>query len=157
MPGWLAARCDLWTLAEAACLPPDEPLKAPVAAAAATATIATTPSSAANADPILETSSRERSECAKRGGGQLPRLLGQVRQVCRIARVLGGQANLWAEYIPNLRQVEYMMFPRLGALSEVDWSPREMRDWQNFRDRTALNEKRLDIMGVNYRPLAKPD
>ena len=73
------------------------------------------------------------------------------------SHVLGGQANLWAEYIPNLRQVEYMMFPRLGALSEVDWSPKEMRDWQNFRDRTALNEKRLDVMGVNYRPLAKPD
>ncbi len=72
-------------------------------------------------------------------------------------RVLGGQANLWAEYIPNLRQVEYMMFPRLGALSEVDWSPKEIRDWQNFRERTALNEKRLDVMGVNYRPLAKPD
>jgi hexosaminidase len=73
------------------------------------------------------------------------------------SRILGGQANLWAEYIPNLRQVEYMMFPRLGALSEVDWSPKEMRDWQNFRDRTALNEKRLDAMGVNYRPLAKPE
>jgi len=73
------------------------------------------------------------------------------------SHILGGQANLWAEYIPNLRQVEYMMFPRLGALSEVDWSPKEMRDWQNFRDRTALNEKRLDAMGVNYRPLAKPE
>jgi len=37
------------------------------------------------------------------------------------AHVLGGQANLWTEYIPNLRQVEYMMFPRLGALAEADW------------------------------------
>ncbi len=71
--------------------------------------------------------------------------------------VLGGQANLWTEYIPNLRQVEYMMFPRLDALSEVDWSPAGGRDWEHFQVRTADNEKRLDAMGVNYRPLSKPD
>ena len=72
-------------------------------------------------------------------------------------KVLGGQANLWTEYIPNFRQVGYMMFPRLGALSEADWSPKEARDWDNFRTRAALNEKRLDAVGVNYRPLSKPD
>lgn len=73
------------------------------------------------------------------------------------AHVLGGQANLWTEYIPNLRQVEYMMFPRLGALAEVDWSPKERRDWDDFKARTAINEKRLDAMNVKYRPLSKPD
>jgi hexosaminidase len=73
------------------------------------------------------------------------------------AHVLGGQANLWTEYIPNLRQVEYMMFPRIGALAEVDWSPKETRDWESFKARTALNEKRLDALGINYRPLSKPD
>jgi hexosaminidase len=71
--------------------------------------------------------------------------------------VLGGQANLWTEYIPNLRQVEYMMFPRLGALAEVDWSPKEIRNWDDFKMRTAVNEKRLNAMGINYRPLSKPD
>ena len=71
--------------------------------------------------------------------------------------VLGGQANLWTEYVPNLRQVEYMMFPRLGALAEVDWSPKSSRDWENFKSRAAQNEKRLDAMGVNYRPLSMPD
>ena len=73
------------------------------------------------------------------------------------AHVLGGQANLWTEYVPNLHQVEYMMFPRLGALSEADWSPPAARDWENFKTRTVLNEKRLDAMGVNYRPLSKPE
>jgi hexosaminidase len=71
--------------------------------------------------------------------------------------VLGGQANLWTEYIPNLRQVEYMMFPRLGALSEVDWSLRDARNWDDFKARTAVNEKRLDLMNINYRPLSKAD
>jgi hexosaminidase len=73
------------------------------------------------------------------------------------SHVLGGQANLWTEYVPNLRQVQYMMFPRLGALAEVDWSPRGVRDWDDFKARAALNEKRLDALGVNYRPLSKPD
>jgi hexosaminidase len=73
------------------------------------------------------------------------------------AHVLGGQANLWTEYIPNLRQVEYMMFPRIDALAEVDWSPKDARDWNDFKARAALNEKRLDALGVNYRPLSKPD
>lgn len=73
------------------------------------------------------------------------------------ARILGGQANLWAEYIPNLPQVEYMMFPRLGALAEATWSPKTARDFENFKARTAVNEKRLGALGVNYRPLSKPE
>ena len=108
--------------------------------------------------------STNRSAEPKAFGGYLP--LKQVYEFEPIpdglalefqTHVLGGQANLWTEYVPNLRQVEYMMFPRLGALSEVDWSPKEGRDWNDFQTRTALNEKRLSLMGVNYRPLAKPD
>jgi len=73
------------------------------------------------------------------------------------SHVLGGQANLWTEYIPNFRQVEYMMFPRLEALAEVNWSPKELRNWEDFKSRAALNEKRLDALGVNFRPVSKPD
>jgi len=42
-------------------------------------------------------------------------------------------------------------------LAEVDWSPKTSRDWENFKSRAAQNEKRLDAMGVNYRPLSMPD
>jgi N-acetyl-beta-hexosaminidase len=42
-------------------------------------------------------------------------------------------------------------------LAEVDWSPKDARDWNDFKARAALNEKRLDALGVNYRPLSKPD
>jgi hexosaminidase len=73
------------------------------------------------------------------------------------SHVLGGQANLWTEYVPNFRHAEYMMFPRLGALAENDWSPKATHDWENFQKRTAINEKRLDAMGVNYRPVSKPE
>ena len=51
--------------------------------------------------------------------------------------VLGGQGNLWTEYVPNLQQVEYMMFPRLGALAETYWSPKDARDFENFKTRTC--------------------
>ena len=73
------------------------------------------------------------------------------------SHILGGQANLWTEYIPSLARVEYMMFPRLCALAEVNWSPASARDWEGFKERTGVNEQRLAAMGVNYRPLAKPE
>jgi hypothetical protein len=42
-------------------------------------------------------------------------------------------------------------------LSEDDWSFPAAKSWDDFQGRAALNEKRLDAMGVNYRALSKPD
>jgi hexosaminidase len=72
------------------------------------------------------------------------------------ALVLGGQANLWTELMYFGRQVEYMAFPRLSALAEVFWSPREKRDFADFSRRLVAHGLRLDALGVNrYRgPLA---
>ncbi len=67
------------------------------------------------------------------------------------SHILGGQANLWTEYVPSLAHVEYMMFPRLCALAEVDWSPKSARNWGDFQQRLAVHEKRLDELSVNYR------
>jgi len=63
---------------------------------------------------------------------------------------LGGQANLWTELIYFGRQAEYMLFPRLCALSEVFWSPREMRNFEDFSRRLRLHEHRLDTLDVSY-------
>jgi hexosaminidase len=65
------------------------------------------------------------------------------------ARILGGQANLWSEFMYFGRQVEYMAFPRLCALSEVFWSPREKRDFASFERRMEKHGKTLDLLGVN--------
>ena len=51
--------------------------------------------------------------------------------------VLGGQANLWSEYIPTKKQSQYMIYPRLAALSETLWSPKELRNWDDFSSRTV--------------------
>jgi hexosaminidase len=64
--------------------------------------------------------------------------------------ILGAQANLWTEYIANTRKVEYMLFPRVSALSEVLWSPPQNREWTEFEKRLEQQVKRYDLWKVNY-------
>ncbi len=64
--------------------------------------------------------------------------------------VLGGQANLWSEYITTEEHSEYMIFPRLAALSETVWSPKELRDWDDFSSRLPALFKRYEYRGINY-------
>jgi hexosaminidase len=78
--------------------------------------------------------------------------------------ILGAQANVWTEYMPSFEHVEYMVFPRLCALAEVDWSPKASRNWDDFSRRVRIDCLRLDQLGVNHRavsataeePLADP-
>ncbi|MFZ4621604.1 MAG: beta-N-acetylhexosaminidase [Bacteroidota bacterium] len=64
--------------------------------------------------------------------------------------ILGGQGNLWTENIPHFRAVEYMIYPRSWALSEVFWSPKEKKDWNNFSSRMESHFLRADAAGINY-------
>ena len=59
-------------------------------------------------------------------------------------RVLGAQANLWTEHIVTPAQVDHALFPRLDALAEITWSPRDKRDWRGFL-------ARLEPQLVRYR------
>ncbi|MGD9631193.1 MAG: family 20 glycosylhydrolase [Pyrinomonadaceae bacterium] len=65
--------------------------------------------------------------------------------------ILGGQANIWTEYLETPAAVEYMAFPRMLALSEVLWSKKEDRNFDDFRRRLNAILPRLDRQGVNYR------
>jgi len=51
--------------------------------------------------------------------------------------VLGAQANLWTEQIGSFEHVEYMILPRMLALSEVVWSPKNTRNCKNFYQRKS--------------------
>jgi hexosaminidase len=64
--------------------------------------------------------------------------------------ILGGQANLWTEYIKNPSKVEYMVFPRMSALSEVLWTPKEKKNWKDFEKRLQTQLKRYAMWGANY-------
>jgi hexosaminidase len=66
-------------------------------------------------------------------------------------RVLGAQGQLWTEYIPDARNLEYKAYPRATALSEVVWSTPERRDYGDFIARLAEHQRRLDALGVNHR------
>lgn len=62
--------------------------------------------------------------------------------------IMGAQANVWTEYIETTNHVEYMLLPRMLALSEVVWSPKESRDYKDFSERI---EKHYDILAKkNY-------
>ena len=62
--------------------------------------------------------------------------------------VLGAQGNLWTEYIGNERIAEYMLFPRMTALSEVLWS--QKKDSVDFKKRLTTQVKRYQMWGTNY-------
>jgi hexosaminidase len=64
--------------------------------------------------------------------------------------ILGGQACLWTEKVPTFRQVEYMSFPRVWALSDIYWSPKGTKNWTNFISRMEKAMERADIAGWNY-------
>lgn len=64
--------------------------------------------------------------------------------------IIGAQANLWTEYIPNTSKLEYMLFPRLTALSEVLWSAKENKNWSNFEKKLNTQFKRYDFWNWNY-------
>ena len=65
--------------------------------------------------------------------------------------VLGTQAQLWTEYMPNAKQVEYMAFPRACAHAEVAWTPPAIKDYADFQARLSAHLERLAILDVNYR------
>ena len=72
----------------------------------------------------------------------------------REKQVLGCQANIWTEYIPNLPKWEYHVFPRALALAEVAWTPQELKNEKDFRKRLDRQLPFLDARGVNYK---RPD
>ncbi len=76
--------------------------------------------------------------------------------------LIGTQFQVWTEYIPDGRALEYMIFPRACALAEVAWAggpvslDAESGTGTSLADRIAAHLPRLDAAGVEYRPLAGP-
>lgn len=64
--------------------------------------------------------------------------------------ILGVQGNLWSEYIKTPEKVEYMVYPRATAISEVAWTANEAKDYNDFTIRLKTHFQRLKNLGVNY-------
>jgi hexosaminidase len=66
--------------------------------------------------------------------------------------ILGGQANLWTEQVYNIRQAEYMTWPRGMAIAESVWSPKEKKNFNTFFPKVEKQFERLDEAEVKYAP-----
>ncbi len=64
--------------------------------------------------------------------------------------IIGAQANVWTEYIANAGKLQYMIFPRMTALSEVLWSKQDDKNYEDFKTRLAEQFKRYDLWKVKY-------
>tara|TARA_S200000501_G_scaffold243375_1_gene227885 strand:+ start:3554 stop:5350 length:1797 start_codon:yes stop_codon:yes gene_type:complete len=67
------------------------------------------------------------------------------------SRIMGAQGNIWTEYIKTPDKVEYMGIPRMTALSEIVWSKRKSRDYDEFIKRLNFYKYFLDLKSINYR------
>lgn len=66
------------------------------------------------------------------------------------SHVLGGEACLWTENIPTPERVEYMLLPRLTALSEALWTPADRKDYGRFIKNLEAQFPRWDAEGIHY-------
>ncbi len=64
--------------------------------------------------------------------------------------ILGAQANIWTEFMPDDNHVEYMALPRMAALAEVVWSQKEVKNWESFKTRMFTQFKRYEAANYNY-------
>ncbi len=64
--------------------------------------------------------------------------------------IIGAQGNVWTEYMKTEDAVEYMVFPRILAISEVVWSENENKDYKGFVNRLEHFYERMDYLEINY-------
>ncbi len=69
------------------------------------------------------------------------------------SHILGVQANLWTEYIGENWHLEYMLLPRMSALSEVQWCQSEAKDYERFLDKLNGMTRIYEALGYNYRAM----
>ncbi len=64
--------------------------------------------------------------------------------------ILGAQANMWTEYMDNEKKVEYMLFPRIAALSEALWTKLDHKNYTTFEEKIPAIFARYDLWKINY-------
>jgi hexosaminidase len=64
--------------------------------------------------------------------------------------VLGLEAPMWTEFVPNRARLDYQTYPRLTAFAETGWSPKEKKDFKDFQKRLDVFLRQLDELGVKY-------
>jgi hexosaminidase len=68
--------------------------------------------------------------------------------------IIGIEAALWTETITNMKDMEYMIFPRLPGFAEIGWTPSSRRNWNDYKVRLGNQGERFKAMNINYYPSA---
>ncbi|MFZ5972213.1 MAG: beta-N-acetylhexosaminidase [Bacteroidota bacterium] len=66
------------------------------------------------------------------------------------AQILGVEAPLWSETIANMKEIEYLLFPRLPGIAEVGWTPVAQRNWDEYKVRLGQHAPRFKAKEINY-------
>ncbi len=64
--------------------------------------------------------------------------------------IIGNQGNQWTEQLQNMRNVQYMTWPRALAIAETSWSPKEKKDWNSFTKKVEAHFEKMDAANVKY-------
>jgi hypothetical protein len=64
--------------------------------------------------------------------------------------ILGVQVSMWTHIAVTEQAIDYQMYPRLVALSEVAWSPQQSREWSDFNARLDRHLRRFQLLGIHY-------
>ena len=64
--------------------------------------------------------------------------------------ILGVEAPLWTETVTNIKELEYMTFPRIPGIAEIGWTPASLRDWEEYKVRLGKQKGRFEALGINY-------
>lgn len=67
----------------------------------------------------------------------------------------GIEAQMWTEYVPNMKRLEFLTFPRLGAMAENAWAEKGYPSFSTFLHKAPTYYNLLDAYNVNYAPLKK--
>ena len=71
--------------------------------------------------------------------------------------IIGVQGNLWTEYVPTEEHVEHMFYPRTFAISEIGWTPQEMRNYDDFYPRAVAMSKYVNSQGYSVYDMTQGD
>ncbi len=70
-------------------------------------------------------------------------------------QILGVEAPLWSETLVTMKDIEYMLFPRLPGIAEIGWSPAEGKSWDEYKVRLGNHAPFMKAFGIGYYPSKK--
>ena len=65
--------------------------------------------------------------------------------------IIGAEGCIWTEWVKDSTKLEWQLLPRLAALCEVQWTPKDKRNLDNFLSRMFHMQELYQLKKMNYR------